>query len=150
MKRRKARENAFIALFEISFGATSKEVIEYSRTEDSEFKIDEFGEDLINMYEIHAKAVDTAIESKLKGWTVDRLPKVSLAVLRLAVTEMEYGEADMDSVVINEAVELTKKYAGPDDYQFVNGILGSLARDEEFSLQILHEKMSEESASVEE
>lgn len=41
---------------------------------------------------------------------------------------MRFGKPDMDSVVINEAVELAKKYAGEDDYQFVNGVLGSLSR----------------------
>lgn len=134
MKRRQARENTFIALFEISFGASAKEVIEFSRTEDSEFRIDEFGEDLLNMYQLHADEVDKAIESKLTGWNVDRLPKVNLAVLRLAVTEMKFGEPDMDSIAINEAVELTKKYGSPDDYQFVNGVLGSLAREEGASI----------------
>lgn len=128
MNRRQARENAFIALFENSFGTPLQEVIEFSRSEESEYAIDAFGEDLLRMYAQHTAEVDVAIESKLKGWKVNRLPRVNLSILRLAVTEMRYGQPDMDSVVINEAVELAKKYAGDDDYQFVNGVLGSLAR----------------------
>lgn len=128
MNRRKARENAFIALFEVSFGTPVQEVIELSKTEENEFAVDAFGEDLLRMYAQHAEEIDVAIEEKLKGWKVSRLPRVNLAVLRLAVTEMRFGKPDMDSVVINEAVELAKKYAGEDDYQFVNGVLGSLSR----------------------
>jgi N utilization substance protein B len=54
-----------------------------------------------------------------------------LVLLRMAITEMRFnGTDDMDSVVINEAVELAKKYAaGDDDYQFINGVLGSIARE---------------------
>ena len=52
-------------------------------------------------------------------------------ILRLAVAEMRFsGQDDMDSIVINEAVELAKKYAaGDEDYQFINGVLGAISRD---------------------
>lgn len=130
MNRRKARENAFIALFEASFGGDVEEIIALSRAEESEYAVDAFGEDLLRLYKAHAEEVDSAIESKLKGWKVTRLARVNLAVLRLAITEMRYAQPDLESVVINEAVEITKKYADEDDYQFVNGVLGSLAREQ--------------------
>lgn len=60
---------------------------------------------------------------------MERLPRVSLTVLRLAVAEMLFGPENKPGVAINEAVELTKKYGADEDYQFVNGILGSIARD---------------------
>ena len=50
-------------------------------------------------------------------------------MLELAVAEMAFGgEEDLDSVIINEAVELAKKFGGEEDYQFVNGVLGTIAR----------------------
>lgn len=131
ISRRKARENAFIAMFEYSFGGEMEEIIATGR-ENEEYGVDAFGEALLQYYVAHADEVDAAIESKLaKGWKVGRLPRTNLAVLRLAVTEMRSGSEDgeeMDSIVINEAVELAKTYAADDDYQFVNGVLGSLSR----------------------
>ena len=59
----------------------------------------------------------------------ERLPRVSLTILRLAVAEMLFGGENKPGVAINEAVELTKKYGADEDYQFVNGLLGAVARD---------------------
>ena len=57
------------------------------------------------------------------------MPRVSLVALRLALAEMLYGEEQKPGVAINEAVELVKKYGADDDYQFVNGLLGAVARE---------------------
>ena len=74
--------------------------------------------------------MDDLIKARLKDWTLARLPRVNAAILRLAVTEMRFnGSDDMDSIVINEAVELAKKYAGEEDYQFINGVLGAISRE---------------------
>ena len=66
--------------------------------------------------------------ANLKGWTIARVPRVSLVALRVALAEMMYGEEKKTSVAINEAVELVKKYGSDKDYQFVNGLLGTVAR----------------------
>ena len=63
-----------------------------------------------------------------EGWTIARVPRVSLVALRVALAEMMYGEEKKTSVAINEAVELVKKYGSDKDYQFVNGLLGTVAR----------------------
>ncbi len=68
------------------------------------------------------------IRANLKGWTIARVPRVSLVALRVALAEMMYGEEKKTSVAINEAVELVKKYGSDKDYQFVNGLLGTVAR----------------------
>lgn len=60
---------------------------------------------------------------------ITRLTRVSLTVLRLAIAEMLFGGENKPGVAINEAVELTKKYGADEDYQFVNGLLGAVARD---------------------
>lgn len=129
--RRTARENAFIAAFEVEFRPDElSEIIAYSR-ECGEYAVDAYGEALLCNMTAHLPEIDAMIEARLKDWTLARLPKVNLTVLRMAVAEMRFGNEgqDMDSVVINEAVELAKKYGGDNDYQFINGVLGALARD---------------------
>lgn len=130
MKRRTARENAFLALFEASFeGNDLADIVETSRQHD-ERPVDSYGEALLANFCAHSAEIDNRIEAKLKNWTLARLPRVNAALLRLAVTEMLYsGQEDMDSIVINEAVELAKKYAGEEDYQFINGLLGAISRE---------------------
>lgn len=129
LTRRAARENAFIAAFSISFNVgTLEEVIECSRQE-GEYPVDAFGEGLLKACAAHAEEIDGLIAPRLKGWTMARLPRVSLTVMRLAIAEMLYGEEKLPGVAINEAVELAKKYGGDEDYQFVNGLLGAVARD---------------------
>ena len=129
MKRRTARENAFIAAFEESFQPGSMlEIIDYSRQLEEQ-AVDSFGEKLLTNLVLHRKEADEMIESNLKNWKLNRLPRVSRIALELAVTEMFFGsKEDMDSVIINETVELVKKFGGEEDYQFVNGVLGTLSR----------------------
>ena len=74
-------------------------------------------------------SIDEVIEAKSKGWKKDRISKVCIAVLRLALYEMLHMEDIPESVAINEAVDLAKKYEGPDAGSFVNGILGSAQED---------------------
>ena len=131
MKRRTARENAFIAAFEASFRPEELGDIIADSRELEEFAVDPYGEALLLNLEAHRPEIDALISAKLKDWTLARLPRVNAAILRLAVAEMRFsGQDDMDSIVINEAVELAKKYAGDEDYQFINGVLGAISRDE--------------------
>ncbi len=130
LSRHKARENAFIALFSTAFGNTVEEAVELAREESADYALDDFARGLLRLYALHASAVDYEIESKLKGWNVARLQKVNLSILRLAVAEMLFGDVPgMDSVIINEAVELAKRFGDEPDYQFVNGVLGTISRE---------------------
>lgn len=129
LQRRQSRENAFLVLFSSAFGGEDiRESIALSR-EMEEFALDDFGEKTVLDYQAHAQQIDQMIRERLQGWTFQRLPKVSLALLRLAVSEMLYGEEKLPGVTINEVVELAKKYGGEDDYQFINGLLGKLVKD---------------------
>ena len=131
MTRRQERENAFIAAFEESFGANSlEEIISYA-AQTEEYALSAYSLELLKAYYDHRETVDELISSKLVGWSAQRIARVCLVVLRLAVSEMLYIEEIPDSVAINEAVELTKKYADEDDYQFVNGVLGNISRSRE-------------------
>ena len=71
--------------------------------------------------------IDKKISEVSKGWTIDRIGKVELAILRLAVYEILYDEGIPTSVSINEAVERAKKFGPQDSYSFVNGILARFA-----------------------
>ena len=124
LPRREARENAFLLAFSQTFGdiPLAEELSNHAEN-DEEHPV------LLNAYYDHSAEVDDEIRAHLRNWTMERLPRVSLTVLRLAVAEMLFGGENKPGVAINEAVELTKKYGAGEDYQFVNGLLGAVARD---------------------
>ena len=129
MTRREAREQAFMVLFEKTFSneTTIREIIETA--EEAELiKINSFADALLVSVENNIDAIDKIIEENSRGWTIQRLPKVSLAVLRLAIGEMMYSEDVPTGVAVNEAVELMKKYGTSDDASYVNGVLGTVAK----------------------
>ena len=64
-----------------------------------------------------------------KGWTISRISKVSLTILKLAIYEIKYMDDVPPKVAINEAVELSKKYGTDEDPKFINGILGSFMKN---------------------
>lgn len=129
MTRSEAREQAFIVLFEKIFDNESaiSEIIKNAQEADL-IKINAFAQNLLTVIEDNAEKIDEMIEINLKGWSIQRLPKVSLAVLRLAIGEMMFVEDVPAGVSVNEAVELTKKYGTGDDASYVNGVLGSVAK----------------------
>ena len=130
LPRREARENAFLLAFSQTFGDVPlQEALTTNAETDEEHPVDVFGKRLLNAYYNHSDEVDDLIRDHLRNWTMSRLPRVSLTVLRLALAEMLYGDEKKVGVVINEAVELTKKYGADEDYQFVNGLLGAVARE---------------------
>ena len=71
---------------------------------------------------------DSAVSEIVKKAEENDLIKVSLAVMRLAVTEMKFSDEIPDGVAVNEAVEIAKKYGTPDDASYINGVLGSVSR----------------------
>ncbi len=129
MTRREAREQAFIVLFEKIFDeeATISEIVATAK-EAELIKINSFAENTLNAVEEHFSEIDEIIESNSQDWTLSRLPKVSLAILRLAVTEIKYIDDVPNGVAVNEAVELAKKYGTNEDASFINGILGTIAK----------------------
>lgn len=70
--------------------------------------------------------MDEQIDKVASGWKTDRMGRVDLTILRLAVYEMKYDESVPVSVAINEAVELAKKYGQDESPAFINGILAKL------------------------
>lgn len=129
--RRENRESAFILIFEKMFRSDSvDEIIELAENID-DIKINS---DVINIF---SQTVDKAVEldsiiTKFsEKRSVDRIPKVNLAILRLALYEAIYDERVPQNVAINEAVLLAKKFAQDPDVAFINGVLGAYSRSEE-------------------
>ena len=122
LTRREARENAFLAAFSATFHPDDPQPVLLNQPESHEHPLDEFSLRILRDMEAHSEEIDDVI------WTIARVPRVSLVALRVALAEMMYGEEKKTSVAINEAVELVKKYGSDKDYQFVNGLLGTVAR----------------------
>lgn len=131
-KRRKSREQAFIILFEKSFNEdmTVGEIIDIA-VEAEVIENDKFTESIVKAADENIAEIDKLIESNLKGWTMSRISKVSLALLRMAICEIKYFDDIPVGVSINEAVEICKVYGSDEDKSFVNGILGSVSRNAE-------------------
>ncbi len=131
MTRHEEREQAFILLFEKSFNQEIEldELYDFA-VENEAITGSEFVKTLLFKTWENVADIDTVIEKYTKGWKISRISKVALAVLRLAVSEMKYFDDIPVGVSINEAVELCKKYAAKEDSSFVNGILGSVSKEE--------------------
>lgn len=78
---------------------------------------------VFNSLSEHIDEIDRLIEDNTSGWSIDRISKTELAILRTAVTEMLYMEDIPIAVSINEAVEIAKKYGNERSYAFVNAVL---------------------------
>lgn len=129
MTRHEARETAFIILFEKLFRPDDGiDEIVSSAEESDFFQVDDFILSVTGKAGEKQDEIDGMIEKNLVGWTIKRISKVSLAVLRLAVCEILYFDDIPVSVSINEAVEITKKYSTAQDASFVNGVLGSVSK----------------------
>lgn len=128
MTRREAREQAFQILFEQAVSENKIEDILHDAVEARDFVADPFAEEEAFGCEEHIAEIDESISHHIKGWSLRRLSKVTLALLRLAVYEMKFDSSIPVSVTINEVVELAKKYGGKDDAAYVNGVLASLSK----------------------
>lgn len=94
----------------------------------------EFAEALVLGVEEHLETIDAAIKARSKNWSLSRMPKVDLNVMRLAAFELFYRPDIPKKVSINEAIEIAKKYGDKESPSFVNGILDELEacpKDEE-------------------
>ncbi len=125
MNRTQQREQAFCLVFQNMFN--NEETLEIYN--ENVAKVGDYAKRLFEGVIANVDEIDCCINTHAKGWKTKRLPKVNLAVLRLAIYEINYVDEVPDSVAINEAVELAKKYSGEGDYSFINGILGSVAKE---------------------
>lgn len=137
MKRSDIRETVFKLLFRLEFNDISEmdeqtNLFFENETDELKFKISEEDREYITD---RAKRVleklpdiDREISEKATGWTIDRMGKVDVAIIRLAVFELLFDDDIPTGVSINEAVELAKKYGRDESGAFVNGVLAKFAK----------------------
>lgn len=129
ISRYKKREQTFLIVFESLFSDTDVQEIADNFTDSTAQLYSDEAIKTAGIIQELANELDEKISSYLtKGWKINRISKISLAVLRVAVYEILYCEEIPVSVSINEAVELTKKYSITEDASFVNGLLGSFVK----------------------
>ena len=132
MNRTLAREVAMKILFARSLGGedTWEEVLEQSQARDELSDEDKtFLENEVFGVERHREELDGFIDGYAKGWNLNRLAKVDLTLLRMGLFELLYLPEVPVGAAINEAVELSKRYGEDKSYSFINGILGTAARE---------------------
>lgn len=88
----------------------------------------EYAQMLIRLVMEHQQTIDAAISKHAIDWQIDRMSRVDVGILRMAVAEMLYVDDIVDSVAINEAIELAKEFSTPKSGKFINGILGALSQ----------------------
>jgi N utilization substance protein B len=132
MSRRFARELAFIVLFQTDIGRQAwLEVLKRTLAENDDLpkRSQAFLEELVRQTAENMEEIDAAISRYAQDWKLERMAGTDRNVLRIAAAELLYGKDVPPSVAINEAVELAKRYGNEESGKFVNGILGSLARE---------------------
>lgn len=128
MTRRESREQAFALVFEMSFqNLPVRELVE-NAVDCRDLEVDEYAIDAAIAVQRNQGAIDSIIELHSAKWKLARLPRVTLSILRLAIGELSFMEGVPEGAVINEAVELAKKYGGDEDPAYVNGVLGGYVR----------------------
>ena len=128
ISRREERQQALDFVFERLFRDDSPEEAFEDALDARDTEISDYVRMIVKGVEEHIDEIDTLIEQNLKGWKKNRIAKLSLTIMRIAVYEMLYVDAVPASVSINEAVELAKNYATAEDGAFINGVLGSIEK----------------------
>lgn len=129
-ERSVARRIAAQILYESEItGASAREICQRDDAVPDVGALPSYALVLVEGVEDHATLIDDLLAQSSQNWTVDRMPIVDRAIMRIAVFEMVYCDDVPVSVTINECVELAKQFGGEDESgSFVNGILGGIAR----------------------
>lgn len=133
MKRRAEREQAFVLIFERTINNDSTKNIIENANLSRDMELSGFASSVALGVEAKEAVIDEKIERSIVGWKMNRLSKVSLALLRLAIYEMLFEKDIPIRVSINEVIDLAKKYGGSEDAPFINGVLGTVAQELEGS-----------------
>ncbi|MDO5724678.1 MAG: transcription antitermination factor NusB [Tissierellia bacterium] len=131
MSRKNAREGLMKLLYESSIQNEYSYEIMKLFLNNNDYKLSEskYIEQIYTDMISKICELDNMIESDLKGWAIERIPKVDLSVLRIALYELLYKKDIPAEVSINEAVEIARKYSRDDSPKFINGILGNILRN---------------------
>ncbi len=132
MSRRKAREYAFKVLFQVDqVAAEPDQALNYLLQESNLAEKDIiFSQELIQETMRNFNKIDKIIASYASDWAIDRMPAVDRNIMRLAAGEILFLESVDSIIVIDEAIEIAKKYGGESSSAYINAILDRLAGDQ--------------------
>jgi N utilization substance protein B len=122
-ERSDARERTLILLYE----AESKAIAPTDVVEAQVLRPDELTRQLVGGVEAHGREIDDLIATHAKGWTLQRMPTIDRNILRMATYELMHRADVPVAVIIDEAVELAKRFSTDDSGRFVNGVLAAIA-----------------------
>jgi N utilization substance protein B len=125
--RSKARKRAVDVLYEADLRGRDRRELLAERIADGHPPVSDYTIRLVEGVAEHAARIDELIDTHATGWTLDRLPDVDRAILRMAVFELLWADDVPNPVVIDEAVQLAKSLSTDDSPAFVNGVLGTIA-----------------------
>ena len=127
--RTKARKRAVDVLYEADVRGRDATATLADRVALADPPVNEYTVELVEGVHANRARIDEILSGYAEGWTLDRMPDVDRAVLRLAVYELLYRSDVPDAVAIDEAVELAKALSTDESPRFVNGVLGRVQRD---------------------
>ena len=137
-KRRKARETTLQILFQLEFNDTTLEEIlnEYWKNKKTEKDVRDYSCWLAENIVTRKDDIDRIIQSVSKNWRLSRMAVIDRNILRMAVFEPFHEEGLAPAIVINEAIEIAKKYSSAQAANFINGILDAIVKNTETKVNL--------------
>ena len=129
--RRKSRELAMQMLFQADIGKQTPDQVRatfWRAGDEVEPDVRGFAEDLFRVANANLEQIDHLIAQNSKHWRIERMPAVDRNLLRMAIGEMIGFKSTPFPIVINEALEIARRYTAPESINFLNGMLDSIAR----------------------
>ena len=129
--RRKSRELTMQMLFQGDLGKQTPEQVRklfWSSRDDVDEETRGFAEDLYRVASARQSEIDTIIEAHSQNWRLERMPVVDRNLLRAAIAEMLAYPNTPGPIIINESLEVARRYSAPESIQFLNGVLDAVAR----------------------
>jgi len=129
--RRKSRELAMQMLFQADVGKQTPDEVRatfWKAGDEVEPEVRGFAEDLFRAAVVHQEQIDELIVAHSKHWRLERMPAVDRNLLRMAIAEMIAFKGTPFPIVINEALEIGRRYSAPESINFLNGLLDAIAR----------------------
>ncbi len=124
--RSKARKRALDVVFAADARRTDPRVVMAERATDSELPpMGDYAELIVGGVADHVDDLDALLDEHVTGWSLDRMPAVDLAILRVAAWELLYSDTP-GPVIVDQAVELARTLSTDDSPRFVNGVVGKL------------------------
>ncbi|HDH05278.1 MAG TPA: transcription antitermination factor NusB [Nitrospirae bacterium] len=133
MKRRRSREYALQILFQLELTGSklNGEVLrEFWEGNEEDREVREFTFDIVKNTLEHINTIDEIIKKAAQHWSIERMAVIDRNILRAATYELVYRKDIPQAVVINEGIEIAKKYSTEDSASFINGILDKIAHSQ--------------------